>query len=155
ALRSLCTHAIVLRNGKGSAKLDIASALDDYLSESVTRSNSWRRSPDMERPLVRFESINARVEGVQPNLRLECACVIVSERAARPVAIVVDVMDGYSVAIMQAEPSIEPFIGGAPGTYNVDLTIELPPLVPGIYGLDFWIGPHNRETSDWIRQEIE
>jgi lipopolysaccharide transport system ATP-binding protein len=154
ALRSLCTHGIVLRNGRGSPKRDIFSALDDYLSKCTTLSNSWRRSPGIERPPVRFESIDVRLEGAQPKLRLECACVIVLERMARPVSIAVNVTDGHSFSIMQAEPHVEPFIGGTGGTYNVALTIDLPPLVPGIYGLDFWIGPHNMETFDWIREAI-
>jgi lipopolysaccharide transport system ATP-binding protein len=155
ALRNLCTHGMVLRNGRGSPKLDISSALNDYLSESVTVSNSWRRPSSIEQPPVRFESIDVHVEGAQPNLRLECACVIVSEQMARPVSIAVDVTDGHSHSIMKAEPSVEPFIGGARGSYNVDLTIELPALVPRIYGLDFWIGPHNTETSDWVPGAIK
>ena len=34
ALRSLCTHGIVLRDGRASLKEDIVSALDDYSSQS-------------------------------------------------------------------------------------------------------------------------
>jgi hypothetical protein len=79
----------------------------------------------------------------------------VSKTIGRSVTIVVDVTDNNSFAIMQAEPSVEPFIGGTPGTYHVDVSIDLPPLVPGIYGLDFWIGPHNTETLDWIRGAIK
>src|SRR5262249_45630111 len=94
-------------------------------------------------------------EGAQPKLLLECACVIVSEQKARSVSIAVDVTDGHSFSIMQAEPRIDPFIGGANSTYHVDLTIELPPLVPGVYGVDFWIGPHNTETFDWVRDAIK
>ena len=55
ALQSLCTHGIVLRNGRGSPKQDISSALDDYLSrpETVLR-NSWSRPVSVNQPLVRF-----------------------------------------------------------------------------------------------------
>jgi lipopolysaccharide transport system ATP-binding protein len=154
ALRTLCTHGIVLRNGRASPKQSILIALDDYSSESETLSSSWTRSPRIERPQVWFESIEARLDGVQPRLRLECACVIVSEQMARPVSIAVDVTDNNSFSIMQAQPSVEAFIGGSRGTYYVDLTIDLPPMVPGIYGLDFWIGPHNTETTDFIRKAV-
>ena len=65
-----------------------------------------------------------------------------------------DFFDKNSVAIMQAEPKYEPFIGGPPGTYRVDLDIELPALVPGSYRLDFWIGSHNNQTFDHIRDSI-
>jgi lipopolysaccharide transport system ATP-binding protein len=155
ALRSLCTHGIVLRDGKASEKQSIFSALDQYLSEAETRlAKSWTRPANIEQPLVRFESIDVHVHGAQPKLRLECACIIVSEKMTRPVTIVVDVTDSHSFSIMQAEPSVEPFIGGNPGAYHVDVSIDLPPLVPGTYGLDFWIGPHNTETSDWVRGAI-
>jgi homopolymeric O-antigen transport system ATP-binding protein len=156
ALRRLCTHGIVLRDGKASEKQSIFSALDLYLSASETRlSNSWTRPANIKQPLVRFESIDVHLHGSQPKFRLECACVIVSKIMARPVTIVVDVTDNNSFSIMQAEPSVEPFIGGTPGTCHVDVSIDLPPLVPGIYGLDFWIGPHNTETSDWVRGAIK
>jgi lipopolysaccharide transport system ATP-binding protein len=146
ALRSLCTHGIVLRNGRGTPKLDILSALDNYLSESTALSNSWRRSPVMERPPIYFESIDVRIEGTQPNLRLECACSIVTERTARTGSILVVVTDSsHSFALMRAESRVETLFAAAPGTYNVDLTIYLPPLIPGMYGLNFWIGPHNVE----------
>jgi hypothetical protein len=66
----------------------------------------------------------------------------------------VDILDGNFTAIMQAEPQCEPFIGGKAGKWWVDVNIELPPLVPGTYYLDFWIGPHNTETFDYIREQI-
>jgi lipopolysaccharide transport system ATP-binding protein len=55
---------------------------------------------------------------------------------------------------MQVVPKFEPFIGGAPGVYHVELGIELPPLVPDLYTLDFWIGLHNAETFDLILQAL-
>ena len=73
---------------------------------------------------------------------------------ARSVLIAVDVADQNACTIMQALPNIEPFIGGSAGKYNLDIAVDLPPLVPGFYSLDFWIGPHNTETADFVRQAI-
>jgi len=70
------------------------------------------------------------------------------------VFISVDIADQSSATIMQAEPRCHPFIGGKPGTYYVDMIVELPPVVPGFYSVDFWIGSHNTETYDWIRQAV-
>ena len=53
---------------------------------------------------------------------------------------------------MQAQPNYEPLIGDSAGVYSVDLTIELPPMIPGSYTMDFWIGPHAMQTFDRIRQ---
>jgi lipopolysaccharide transport system ATP-binding protein len=156
ALRSLCTHGLVLKNGIASAKKDIAAALADYSLEAKdVVAYSWNRVVGSDKPGVRFEAISVRLHGMQPNLRLRCSCVIVSDQTARPMMITMDVTDANAYAIMQAEPSCDPFIEGVTGTYHVNLDVELPPLVPGIYGLDFWIGPHNTETYDRIRGAIK
>jgi lipopolysaccharide transport system ATP-binding protein len=156
ALRRLCTHGVVLRNGRASPKQTIVAALDEYLSQSGSGlADSWRRTATIDQPPVRFESIAASLNGAQPALRLECSCVVVSERVAPPALICVDVADVNGFTIMQAFPNIVPFIGGAPGKYNVEVTIDLPPLVPGIYSLDFWIGPHNTENFDFVREAIK
>jgi lipopolysaccharide transport system ATP-binding protein len=156
ALRTLCTHGIVLCGGHASPKQDIAAALDEYLSQAGSGlAYSWRRTPKTNQPAVRLESIDASLDGAQPTIRLQCSCVIVSERRAPPAVICVDVADVNSFRIMQAYPSLAPFIGGAPGTYNVEVIIELPPLIPGKYSLDFWIGPHNTESYDFVREAIK
>ena len=55
---------------------------------------------------------------------------------------------------MQVVPNSEPFIGGSPGDYCTELSIALPPLIPGFYNVDFWIGLHNTETFDFIRDAV-
>ena len=55
---------------------------------------------------------------------------------------------------MQAIPNSKPFIGGSQETVWVDVDIDLPPLIPGIYHLTFWIGPHNTKTVDYIKDAI-
>ena len=151
AVRSLCSHGIVLRGGKASPKLDVQAALDSYSAErQATAGSSWTRPPDLPKSTVYFESIDVRLEGTQPNLKLACSFGIKSEPEGRQVFLAVDILDRNSSPIMQAVPRHTPFIGGAPGKYQVEMTIELPPLVPGIYKLEFWIGPHNNENSDYI-----
>jgi lipopolysaccharide transport system ATP-binding protein len=155
ALRNLCTHGIVLRGGRAGSKKKIISALDDYQSDSDrVLADSWVRPKTTTKTPVRFEWIQVRVYGEQPSLCLECRCEIVWERVARPALIAVDVLDGNSFAIMQALPHAEPFFGGNPGTYHVDISVQLPPLVPGAYGLHFWLGPNNAETFDSISEML-
>jgi lipopolysaccharide transport system ATP-binding protein len=155
AVRSLCSHGIVLRSGRASSKLDVQSALDQYFSErQITLASSWKRPAGMDRPKVCFETINVSLVGVQPKLQLLCSVCLRSTVGARPVFIAMEILDKNSIAIMQVEPRSEPFIGGAPGSHWLDLSIELPALVPGVYYLDFWIGTHNTETCDYIRDAL-
>jgi hypothetical protein len=44
-----------------------------------------------------------------------------------------------------------PFIEGVPGKHQLDLEIELPPLIPGIYSADFWVGSHYTSTMDHLQ----
>ena len=155
AIRSLCTHGIVLRSGRASPKSDVLSALESYASDlQQSLKYSWTRPVGSPKSAVHFVSIDASLEGKQPKPVLNCCVIIKSVQDAPAVFIAVDIADRSYATIMQAEPKSEPFIGGRPGTYRVDINIELPPLVPGLYTLDFWIGRHNTEASDFIRQAI-
>ena len=155
AVRNLCSHGIVLRNGSASPKRDVESAINAYsLEHQNTWASSWRRPEKSKRPAVYFDSIDVRLEGKQPALRLECSVCIKSAPGALPVAISVDFMDDKFVPIMQAIPNYRPFIGGAGETSYVDVSIELPALIPGVYPLKFWIGVPNVETSDFVIDAI-
>ena len=155
AIRNFCSHGLVLRNGRATPKQDVLSALDEYASERQARSDSsWTRPVEMDSPMVHFETINVSLEGSQPRLNLICSFCIRSKPGARPAFLAVDILDSTSAAIMQAIPRFAPFIGGSLETEWLDVSIELPPLIPGIYNLDFWIGPHNTETYDYIREVV-
>jgi lipopolysaccharide transport system ATP-binding protein len=151
AIRSLCTHGLLMRGGEALPKSDVSSILDEYSFERKAQVlPSWTRPQKLDQPEVHFESINVRIDGIQPKLRLVCGISIRSKGAQRAF-IAVDVLDRNSTVIMQAEPQPEPFIGGAPGLYSLELKVELPPLIPGTYNLDFWLGSHNTQTLDYIR----
>src|SRR5262249_2178518 len=60
ALRTLCTHGIVLCGGQAGPKQNIVAALDEYLSQSGSGlAYSWSRTATTNQPPVRFESITA------------------------------------------------------------------------------------------------
>jgi lipopolysaccharide transport system ATP-binding protein len=155
AVRSLCTHGIVMLAGRASPKHDVLTALELYSAETrPALGSSWRRPDSLKKSAVRFESIDAKVEGRQPNLRLACRFSIKAEESARPCFVAVDILDPTLAVIMQAVPRQEPFIHVNGKPQIIDLTIELPPLVPESFTCDFWIGPHNTHTYDYVRQAI-
>jgi lipopolysaccharide transport system ATP-binding protein len=155
AVRALCSHGIVLQSGCASSKLDVQSALNQYSEgHQLTLSSSWARPEELVAPNVRFKSIDVRVEGVQPKLQLVCDVMIQSTPGARPVFIAVDISDFNSVPIMQAIPRHEPFINHSDDNSWISLRVDLPPLIPGVYHSNFWIGPHYSETFDHIRDAI-
>ena len=156
AMRTLCTHGILMTGGKASPKQDIVSTLDLYslTNQLATSSTTWTRPVGADARNVRFETIDISIQGTQPRIRLRCTTEIKFENSGRRVAIAIDLHAGNSVVIIQAIPYEQPFIGGESGTYIVEVCIELPPLVPGVYGLDFWLGPHNTETFDFVKRAV-
>ncbi len=55
---------------------------------------------------------------------------------------------------MQAIPHDWPFVPNMPGLYEYRIEISLPPLIPGIYSLSFWIGPHYTQTYDLVQNAL-
>ena len=84
-------------------KQSISSALQAYSSEiNLTSASSWQRPQRMAEFAVRFEWIAGHLTGMQPNLRLECVCVIEIISSTRPLMIAVDVTDGHQVWLVEA-----------------------------------------------------
>jgi lipopolysaccharide transport system ATP-binding protein len=154
AIRGFCTHGLLLCGGKALPKKDVLSVLDEYTFErQASVLPRWSRPQNLDQPVVHFDSVDARIEGSQPNLRLVCN-ISIRSKGTQKVFIAVDVLARGSSVIMQAEPKSEPFIGGEPGLFLAELSVELPPLTPGTYELDFWIGSHNTETLDYINRAV-
>jgi hypothetical protein len=144
-----------LRNGVASPKGDVAFVLEQYASERQhTADTSWKRPANLPKSEVHFVSIDVDLESKPPKLILNCRAIIRSEAKGRAAAIVVMIADQSSARIMQVVPKSEPFVGGSPGNYRVDISAELPPLVPGFYAMDFWIGLFESVTFDWIPQAV-
>jgi lipopolysaccharide transport system ATP-binding protein len=155
AIRNLCSHGLVLKAGKALPKEDVISALEHYSAErQMTLESSWTRPANLKGGPVHFESIDLRLDGEQPRHRLLCSITARWEQDSRPALIGIALLDRTSAMIMQALPSPEPFVGGAVGVYQVDVVIELPPLIPGVYGVDFWIGPAHTDTFDYVGQTV-
>jgi lipopolysaccharide transport system ATP-binding protein len=155
AIRSLCTYGVVLRDGVASPKYDVVTALEHFVSErQKSQGSSWSRPANLPTPAAHFSSIDVSLEGKQPNLILNCRAVVKLEPVGPSVSIAVIIADRTSARIMQIVPNSEPFIGGSPGDYCTELSIALPPLIPGFYNVDFWIGLHDTETFDFIRDAV-
>ena len=67
AIRKLCTHGLVLRDGTASPKCDVVSALEDYASERQrSLASSWRRPSSLAKSAVHFATIDVHLESRQP-----------------------------------------------------------------------------------------
>jgi lipopolysaccharide transport system ATP-binding protein len=55
---------------------------------------------------------------------------------------------------MQAIPTLNHYIDSEDPDHQVEINIQLPPLIPGQYFISVWVGSHNTETLDFIKEAV-
>lgn len=149
AVRTMCERAIVLKEGRVCYDGSAPNAVDLYTSMGLEVGAEWQRPPEKSIAEIGFERLSASLVGQQPALALRCTIDLRCCVRTAPTFVAVDIRNQTSV-IMQAVPYANPFIECETGTRQLELEISLPPLVPGVYYLDFWIGHHFTRTCDQI-----
>ncbi len=155
AIRSLCDRGVLVERGRirfdDSAEKAISAYSSDFLMEV---GHGWTRPESSQMTGIVFEAIHISLHGEQPRLRLLCNIMLHCHEPSSGSFIAVDICDGSLSPIMQALPEPNPFIEGIPGAHQIQLEIELPPLIPGIYSTDFWIGSHYTNTKDYVKNVV-
>jgi lipopolysaccharide transport system ATP-binding protein len=155
AIRTLCDRTLVLDGGLVVYAGATASAVAIYSADSKFASESeWVRSESGPSAPLLFENIKLVLVGEQPNLKLQCVVRLKCIEACARSFLAVDICDQTATPIMQALPDTHPFLEGRLGTYQVALEVHLPPLIPGHYTVNFWVGPHYSTTLDYVKQRV-
>jgi len=154
AVKALCQHGLLLESGQLVAEGPVSMVTDKYaeLHAEVTAAR-WERPRDGALSGVYFTRATIEVSGHQPELRLVCAAELYCRTECRSF-IALDISDNQGSVIMQAIPTTTQFVGGSKGTYSVEIVVELPPLIPGRYTVDLWMGPHYTVTADYLRRVL-
>ena len=151
AVRSLCTRALLLQNGRLIEDGPVADVLTAYSAAlGGTTSSDWERSTPPSQTIA-FERVSTRINAQGS---LACAIRLHVIRQTPPCMLALDICDATGQPLMQAMPSQEPVISGSPGFYQIDTIVHLPALIPGHYLVDAWVGPHFSQTLDYIRQAV-
>lgn len=154
AIRSLCSTGILLNKGSITCSGSTSDCLTIYETESVKDKGAiWQRSDEETKngSLV-ITQISTTLNGSQPNLKLELEIQLRSLSLHQSAHIVIDILDSASVAIMQAIPSMENYLHYKSRDHLLQININLPPLIPGQYFVSVWVGSHNTETIEWIKE---
>lgn len=152
AVQTLCESAILLQDGQLALAGTPAEVLARYMAQGGEDSDAWTREATRPAQPLQFQSLEVRVEGSAPRMRLRLDLQLTSTAAHRPAFIAVDILDALGASVMQAIPTVRPFLGDDRREHRVQVTIELPPLIPGRYPISLWAGPHNTETLDCIER---
>jgi lipopolysaccharide transport system ATP-binding protein len=156
AVQSLCTRAIVLKDGKVLKDCDDPlDAIAVYRGSGNTAGQRWNRPPDLslEAPMV-FRSMSASLLRQQPHHELRIVAELESLRSHAPAIVAFDILDSTLVPIMQALPSLAPVLRHEPGLQQIEVNIELPPMIPGKYDVTAWVGAHNTFTYDYVHSVL-
>ena len=101
-----------------------------------------------------FKHLLARVAGNQPNLQLIVNVELVGESRIQQIIMALDITDALGSSIMQALPRVEPFPASGSGQGKFEVVIDLPPLIPGQYGVTVWMGCSYVETLDRVKEAV-
>jgi len=151
AVRMLCDEGVWLDEGKVACKDSIHACTQKYeSSNSSMGSKTWQAaSVDTSKDLV-IKRVEVDVQR-KATLTLNVQVDLVSRRPHKPAFVAFDILDPSGTAIMQALPQLKGFIDSSHEQHHLEVTINLPPVVPSQYSLSVWVGSHNTETLDEVK----
>ncbi|MEP0885057.1 ABC transporter ATP-binding protein [Trichocoleus sp. ST-U3] len=156
AIRTLCSTAIVLDKGRVICSGSINQGIAIYENQNSQNQGSiWTRVSDKQKGSLVITQINSTLHGKQPNLVLELDITLESRAKYKPAFLAVDILDTTGTSIMQALPKAEGFLEDIKLQHLVKLAIDLPSLIPGQYLATVWVGSHNTETLDEVKEAIK
>jgi len=152
AVIGLCNKGIVLKNGRLDTVDTITRCIQHYKRDHTSKiQNSWVNPKANKSQNIKCVYIN--IDGEQPKLLLTVNFTMTTLVNVPNAFVAFDIKNGIGTTIMQAIPTLEPFISFDSPEKNYKISIELIGLVPDTYSLSIWVGPHNTETYD-LQEDI-
>jgi lipopolysaccharide transport system ATP-binding protein len=154
AIRALCSTTVLLEAGSIVCRGDPSHCIAQYEMRSSQALGSAWSQPGYRGGRLVITHIQASLKGQQPSLELELEVVLESRSKHKPAFLAVDILASSRAPLMQALPQLDGFLTDAKQQHVVNLTIRLPPLIPGQYLATVWVGSHNTETLDEVREAV-
>jgi lipopolysaccharide transport system ATP-binding protein len=155
AIRTLCSKSLLLSGGKIQCYDTVDRCLSIYESKYVNPNVcTWERKEIASQESLVILGISCNLLGQQPVHVLEISVLLESVKEHKSAFIAVDVLDSSGGAIMQAIPLLQEPLAWQRKSHNLKISIQLPPLIPGVYLASVWVGSHNSETLDWVKEAV-
>jgi lipopolysaccharide transport system ATP-binding protein len=152
AVKSLCTKAILLQAGILLRDDSTSNVLDFYSQTGIPKDTCWIRKENKQVVGLVFSEIKIQLHGKQPDLKLKISADLQGDMKHKAAFLAYDILDSSGVSIMQAIPEPSGFIKPESVQHQVLTTVELPPMIPGLYSITAWVGSHNTETLDIVSE---
>ena len=156
AVMNLCRQGLLLNQGKVQSFGPIAEVIKDYQGHAGGNTDrQWRRikPPPAASPYLAEVEITLVDEPQRQLLKLQG--VVVANGMHDKAFIAVDFVNSVGNNFMQALPKAEPFVELKNEILKIEVVIELPPLIPDIYYVSVWIGPHYTHTYDFVEEVVK
>lgn len=155
AIRTLCSQGILLEKGKIICQGKTEDCVNIYEAHhDAIRDKNWVRPKNLPRGQLAIEEVRSHLEGEQPHVILHLEVFFKSYSSHLPAFIAIDLLAGNGEVLMQAIPKLEGFLTPLDRETVVDISIHLPPLIPGQYLVNLWVGSHNTETLDEVKEIV-
>jgi lipopolysaccharide transport system ATP-binding protein len=156
ALYALCSTAFVLNKGQVICSGSTSDCIAAYENQNDQEQGSnWIRPSNQQKGSLAITELNSVLKGEQPELFLELEILLESNLKHNPAFLAVEICAKNGTVLMQSIPQIEGFITNSKEKHFVNVSIDLPPLIPGQYLINVWVGSHNTETLDQINEVVK
>lgn len=152
AVAALCSRAILLKSGQLVMTDSPQKIIDAYSNQYLENTTDWKNKKKNESNKTHFEKITINIEGKQPNLELIIKTILSGKPYNKELFLAFDILDSRGFALMQAIPEINGFIKPSNTSHEIITIIDLPPLIPGNYYVQAWVGSHFTETHDHVQE---
>ncbi len=151
AVEVLCSSAILLVDGAVVSKGETDRTIARYAATDVAGSGAlWQRDSATQSSGLHFQTIEAELCGEQPEHRLCLRLVLNSHGVHPPAFLAIDIFDVFGTWLMQAIPTVAPFIRDSTTPQEVRVVVDLPPLIPDEYRVGAWVGTDFSNTLDAV-----
>lgn len=155
AINALCSTGIVLDRGQVVCSGITNNCIAAYEARnSQGQGETWLRPSTQAGGSLVITAITSTLKGEQPNFLLELIIVLESRSKHKPAFLAIDILDTSGTGLMQSIPKLEGFLEDRDIEHLVNVTIQLPPLIPNQYLVTIWVGSHNTETLDLAQEAI-
>lgn len=153
AIENLCKKAILLDKGTVAKAGNVRDVTTAYQNRySGLKGTTWLRSAPLSN--MSFTKVELSLEGEQPNYSVRIQFAVTSLGSHKKAFVAFDISNSLGITIMQALPTLEPFIHSNVSEQYYSVVINLPPLIPDTYLVSAWCGSHFSETLSWEKEII-
>lgn len=154
SVEALCTSGIVIDRGESSKLECIEDALSRYRRMNVDTLNgsTWNNSQPTGETFVRSAAIFQK-PSIENDYTISLSISLQSKNPKR-LMIAANIRNELDTIIMQPLPFSSAQLG-VDGSLEGTLEIDSPPLIPGHYTIDIWIGTDYRQQLDFHEKILD